>query len=204
MSDVLLELRGATVAFGDREVLRARDFRLEAGERVALAGANGSGKTTLIRVLSGELRAGELRAGELRLAGRRIDAWTPAQLAARRALLEQQPSCAWELTVEELVALGGPGGGELLARLGLLHLANRTVSRLSGGERRVAHLARCLAQLGEPAGKVLLLDEPDAGLDETRLGLVETAIRRFALEGGAVVVATHGRLAEGMRVERAG
>lgn len=199
MSDVLLELRGATVAFGDREVLRARDFRLEAGERVALAGANGSGKTTLIRVLSGELRAGELR-----LAGRRIDAWTPAQLAARRALLEQQPSCAWELTVEELVALGGPGGGELLARLGLLHLANRTVSRLSGGERRVAHLARCLAQLGEPAGKVLLLDEPDAGLDETRLGLVETAIRRFALEGGAVVVATHGRLAEGMRVERAG
>lgn len=197
MSDVLLELRGATVAFADREVLRARDFRLEAGERVALAGANGSGKTTLLRVLSGELRAGELM-----LAGRRIDAWTPAQLAARRALLEQQPSCAWDLTVEELVGLGGAGGAEILTRLGLLHLANREVSRLSGGERRVAHLARCLAQLGEPAGKVLLLDEPDAGLDATRLELVATAIRRFATEGGAVVVATHGRLAEGMRIER--
>lgn len=197
MSEPLLELRGATVAFGDREVLRGRDLRLEAGERVALAGENGSGKTTLLRVLSGELRAGELR-----VAGREIAAWAPAQLAARRALLEQQPSCAWDLTVEELVGLGGAGGTEILTRLGLLHLANREVSRLSGGERRVAHLARCLAQLGEPAGKVLLLDEPDAGLDATRLELVATAIRRFAAEGGAVVVATHGRLAEGMRIER--
>lgn len=192
MSDPLLELRGATVAFGDREVLRGRDFRLEAGERVALLGPNGSGKTTLLRVLSGELRSGELR-----VAGRPLGEWKPAALAARRAFLEQQPSCAWDLTAGELVALGGPGGGEILARLGIAHLESGKVSGLSGGERRVAHLARCLAQLGEPAGKILLLDEPDAGLDEARLGLAAAAIRRFALEGGAVVVATHGRLAEG-------
>ncbi len=192
MSDPLLELRGATVAFGDREVLRGRDFRLEAGERVALLGPNGSGKTTLLRVLSGELRSGELR-----VAGRLVGEWTAAELAGRRAMLEQQPSCAWDLTVGELVALGGTGGREILARLGIAHLESGKVSGLSGGERRVAHLARCLAQLGEPAGKILLLDEPDAGLDEARLGLAAAAIRRFALEGGAVVVATHGRLAEG-------
>jgi iron complex transport system ATP-binding protein len=193
MSDLLLELRGATVVLGDRAILRDRDFRLEAGDRVALTGPNGAGKTTLLRVLSGELRAGELR-----VAGRAIGDWSAADLARRRAMLEQQPSCAWELTAGELVALGGPGGKEILTRLGIAHLEDSMVGRLSGGERRVAHLARSLAQLGEPAGKILLLDEPDAGLDATRLGLVDAAIRRFAREGGAVVVATHGRMSEGM------
>lgn len=197
MREPLLELRGATVAFGDRVILRDRSFRVEAGERVALAGPNGSGKTTLLRVLSGELRAGELS-----VASRAIGQWNVADLARRRALLEQQPACAWDLTVAELVALGGHGGEEILERLGILQLANSAVTRLSGGERRMAHLARCLAQLGEPAGKVLLLDEPDAGLDAARLALAETAIGRFAREGGAVVLATHGRMAEGMRVER--
>lgn len=199
MPEVLLELRGATVAFGDRTILRGRDFRLEAGERVALAGPNGSGKTTLLRVLSGELAAGELR-----MAGEPAAALPLAALASRRALLEQQPSCAWELDVGELVALGGPGGREILARLGIAHLEGSPVTRLSGGERRMAHLARCLAQLGAPAGKVLLLDEPDAGLDEARLALAAQELERFAREGGAVVVATHGRMAEGMRVERMG
>ena len=186
MSDPLLELRGATVAFGDREVLRGRDFRLEAGERVALLGPNGSGKTTLLRVLSGELGAGELR-----VAGRPLGEWTPAALAARRALLEQQPSCVWNLTVGELVALGGPGGREILARLGVAHLERSAVAGLSGGERRVAHLARCLAQLGEPAGKILLMDEPDAGLDGERRERLVRVLRAFAEAGGAAVVATH-------------
>jgi iron complex transport system ATP-binding protein len=198
MPDTLLELANATVALGDRVVLRDRSFRLEAGERVALLGPNGSGKTTLLRVLSGELRAGALR-----VAGRPIASWSARELARQRAMLEQQPGCAWDLSVGELVALGGPGGREILARLGIAHLGDNAVAQLSGGERRVAHLARCLAQLGKPAGKILLLDEPDAGLDETRLDLVAIAIRRFALEGGAVVVATHStELAEGMRVER--
>lgn len=193
MPEALLELRGATVELGGRDILRGRDFRLEAGQRVALRGPNGSGKTTLLRVLSGELRAGELRVG-----GKRLEEWTAAELARRRALLEQQPSCAWELSVAELVALGGPEGGEFLERLGIRHLADSAVTRLSGGERRLAHLARCLAQLGEPEGKVLLLDEPDAGLDESHLRRVADVIRRFAEKGGAAVVATHGRLAEGM------
>ena len=197
MREPLLELRGATVAFGGRVILDGRSLRLEAGERVALVGANGSGKTTLLRVLSGELRVGELRIG-----GRGIEEWRPADLARRRAALEQQPACAWDLTVAELVALGGEGGEGILARLGILHLADSAVARLSGGERRLAHLARCLAQLGEPAGKVLLLDEPDAGLDATRLALAAQELERFAREGGAVVVATHGKMAEGMRVER--
>ena len=195
MRETLLELTDATVVLGDRVVLRDRAFRLEAGERVALVGPNGAGKTTLLRVLSGELQAGSLR-----VAGKPIAAWSAKDLAGRRAMLEQQPSCAWDLSVGELVALGGPGGREILVRLGIAHLEDQAVAKLSGGERRVAHLARCLAQLGKPAGKILLLDETDAGLDETRLDLVAIAIRRFAMEGGAVVVATHGKLAEGGRV----
>ena len=186
MSEPLLELHVATVELGGRKVLDRVSFVAHAGELVAVTGPNGSGKSTLLRTLSGELRGGELRLG-----GAEVGMLTIAELARRRAWLEQQPSCAWALTAAEVVALGGPEVGAALTQVGAAHLHDRPITELSGGERRLVHVARCLAQLGVPKGKVLLLDEPDAGLDDGHRARLIAALKGFADAGGAVVVATH-------------
>lgn len=187
MPEPLIELRAATVELGGRKVLDGYSFTAGAGEVVLVTGPNGAGKSTLLRALSGELRGGELRLG-----GDDASALSPAVLARRRAWLEQQPTCAWGLTAAEVVALGGPDVGGALAQVGATHLHDRTITELSGGERRLVHVARCLAQLGAPKGKVLLLDEPDAGLDAAHRQKLAEALRGFADAGGSVVVATHG------------
>ncbi len=202
MPEPLLELRVATVELGGRKVLDRVSFAAHAGEVVAVTGPNGSGKSTLLRTLSGELRGGELRLG-----GADARAMTAAELARQRAWLEQQPGCAWALTAAEVVALGGPDVGSALTQVGAAHLHDRPITELSGGERRLVHVARCLAQLGAPQGKVLILDEPDAGLDAGYRARLIAALKGFAEAGGAVVVATHSEvLAEacGRRVGVAG
>lgn len=186
MPEPLIELREATVELGGRKVLDGVSFTANAGEVVAITGPNGSGKSTLLRTLSGELRGGELRLG-----GRDVRTLAAAELSRRRAWLEQQPACAWALTAAEVVALGGRDVGGALTQVGAAHLRDRPITELSGGERRLVHVARCLAQLGAPTGKVLLLDEPDAGLDADHRVRLIAALRGFAAAGGAVIGATH-------------
>ena len=199
MREPLIDLHVATVELGGRKVLERVSFAADAGEIVLVTGQNGAGKSTLLRTLSGELRGGELRLG-----GRDARALSPADLARRRAWLEQQPMCAWALTAAEVVALGGPDVGGALAQVGATPLHDRPVTELSGGERRLVHVARCLAQLGTPKGKVLLLDEPDAGLDAEHRARLAKALRAFADAGGAVILATHGAMAiDGAREFRA-
>lgn len=198
MREPLIDLHVATVELGGRKVLERVSFAADAGEIILVTGPNGAGKSTLLRTLSGELRGGELRLG-----GRDARTPSPASLARRRAWLEQQPSCAWALTAAEVVALGGPDVGGALAQVGATHLHDRPISELSGGERRLIHVARCLAQLGAPRGKVLLLDEPDAGLDAEHRARLAKALRAFADAGGAVILATHGAIGlEGAREVR--
>lgn len=200
MPDPLIELHVATVELGGRRVLNRVSFAADAGEIVLVTGPNGSGKSTLLRTLSGELRGGELS-----LAGEDARSLSASQLARRRAWLEQQPTCAWALTAAEVVALGGPDVGGALAQVGATALHDRAITELSGGERRLVHVARCLAQLGAPKGKVLLLDEPDAGLDAAHREKLSKALRAFADAGGAVVIATHGGIeVEGAREWRMG
>jgi iron complex transport system ATP-binding protein len=78
-----------------------------------------------------------------------------------------------------------------LASLHLGSFAQRPLSELSGGEQRMVHFARCLAQLYEPAGKLLLLDEPTSSLDYRRAQLMLHSAQSFAQAGGAVVMALH-------------
>ena len=200
MPEPLIELRDATVELGDRRVLERVSLAAQAGEIILVTGPNGAGKSTLLRTLSGELRGGELRLG-----GVDAHSLSPPDLARRRAWLEQHPTCAWALTAAEVVALGGPDVGGALAQVGATELHDRRITELSGGERRLVHVARCLAQLGAPAGKALLLDEPDAGLDAAHREKLSKALRAFADAGGAVVVATHGAMkVEGAREWRVG
>jgi iron complex transport system ATP-binding protein len=187
-----LELRGVTVRYGARAALEGVDLAIAPGEHVALIGPNGSGKTTLLRALAGILRPDE---GEARPAGR----LSRREAARRIAFLPQEEHWEFPFPVEEVVACGryahAPGlfreGIEDLAAIdtalaaaGVAELRCRPITELSGGERRLAMLARALAQ----RSGALLLDEPLTALDLVHRHSVLRALREME---SSVVLSTH-------------
>lgn len=169
----LLEVREALAGYGAREVLHGVSLSVSPGELVAVLGPNGAGKSTLIRACLGLL---PLRGGEVKVAGRSVSAYGRRELATRVAWVPQSIDGVAGFTGLELVSMGRAPHlswwGLLSARdveraraameeLGIAHLANRSATEMSGGERRLLYLARALVQQAE----LLLLDEPTAFLD---------------------------------------
>jgi len=189
MANVIASLCGTTVYLGKHQALSQVTMAAYAGEVLAITGPNGAGKSTLLRALAGDFKTNDT----VRLCT--IDpAHTPsAVLAKQRAFLEQSTSCTWNFTVREVVALGSDldRADHTLASLHLESFSRRLLSELSGGEQRMVHFARCLAQLFEPAGKLLLLDEPTSSLDYRRAQLILNSAKTFAQAGGTVVMAVH-------------
>ncbi|MDT3399283.1 heme ABC transporter ATP-binding protein [Streptomyces sp. B1866] len=195
--DVFAEAAGLGVRLGARTVLADVALAVRAGEVLALVGPNGAGKSTLLAALAADVPAG---AGEVRIAGRPAGAWSPAELALRRAVLPQAPALAFPFTVEEVVRMGrAPWAGTpaededdaavaaAMAATEVAGLAGRPFSALSGGERARVALARVLAQ----RAPLLLLDEPTAALDLRHQELGLGACRERAAAGDAVVVVLH-------------
>jgi iron complex transport system ATP-binding protein len=189
MANATASLCDTTVYLGKHQALSHVTLTAQAGEVLAITGPNGAGKSTLLRALAGDFKTNDT----VRL-GKVDPARTPAaKLAPQRAFLEQSTSCTWNFTVREVVALGSnlDQADRALASLHLGSFAQRPLSELSGGEQRIVHFARCLAQLYEPAGKLLLLDEPTSSLDYRRAQLILSSAKTFAQAGGAVVMALH-------------
>jgi len=147
------------------------------GELVAVLGPNGAGKTTLLKMLCGDLRP---QHGEVMLNDRRLRNWSRLALAQQRAVLPQQGSLSFPLTVTQVVRMGrAPYRGQaraveqdvVLAAMraaDVRHLAKRSYTQLSGGERQRVQLARVLAQIWgavDSRPRFLLLDEPTTALD---------------------------------------
>jgi iron complex transport system ATP-binding protein len=194
-----LKAKGVTLRFRRRPVLESVDFTLRPGRLVGLLGANGAGKTTLLRVLAGLLVPDS---GLVQFDGQPLKAWPRRHLARRIAYLAQGAPCHWPLTVERLVALGrlphlepwrGVGQADWAAvrrameETDVFHLAGRTVTTLSGGERMRVLLARVLA--GAPS--VLLADEPTAALDPAHRIRTMKLLRGLSEAGRSVVVVLH-------------
>ncbi len=184
--------------YGERVVLCGVEFTIAEGDLLAVVGPNAAGKSTLLRRLSGVLRG----PGVVLLDGTDLARFPSRALAQRLAMLEQEVPTELEFRVEELVSLGrhphrarlGPlsprdrdAVQRALAALGILSLARRPFSQLSGGERRKALLAAVLAQ--EP--QVLLLDEPTVHLDVHHQLEIMSLLARLAADGRAVVCALH-------------
>jgi energy-coupling factor transport system ATP-binding protein len=148
-------------------VLRDVDFALAPGERVALMGRNGAGKSTLLRLAAG---LAEPTRGRIVRGG-------------RVSLLLQNPG---DYLVAERVGEELPAAE--LAAAGLADLADRHPRDLSGGERQ--RLALAIVLQGEPPAAVLL-DEPTRGMDRGRKQELAAHLRELALDGTAVLVATH-------------
>ncbi len=187
-----LEVAGLQKGFGDLPVLWELDLTLGWGEFLVLFGANGSGKTTLLRVLSAQTRPD---GGAVRLAGfdlrRRAEAARrQVGVVAHRSFLYDDLTCRENLTfygrlysvpnLQERVAA-------VLERVGLSHRADRRVRSLSHGMQKRLAIARAI--LHQPA--LLLLDEPESGLDRASVATLAALLREWTATGRSVVMTTH-------------
>jgi iron complex transport system ATP-binding protein len=168
-------LEVSTLAFGfpGRTVGRDVSFSLRGGEVMCVLGPNGGGKTTLFRTLLGLLQK---HAGSIVLGGVPVEKLSRSEIARRTGYVPQEHAGYFAFTVREFVLMGRTahlGAFSVPARkdrevaqralesLGISGLSERPITGISGGERQLALVARALAQ--EP--RLLLLDEPTAGLD---------------------------------------
>ena len=186
----LVEIRGASKAYGDLVALAPLDLTIASGERVALVGHNGSGKSTLLKLIAGML---DLSDGSIDIAG------APAGTADARAAtsyIPDDPVLYDDLSVREhlayIAALHGVEATDaqfdrLLERIGLIHRADDLPARFSRGLRQKTSIAigvvrPCL---------VLLVDEPFVGLDASGKGALLEILDELHDTGTTTVVATH-------------
>lgn len=194
---IAFNAQGISVRIGNATLVASASLEISYGELVALVGPNGAGKTTMLSVLAGDRNP---TSGMVTIDGRAPSEWGAAALARRRAVLTQENQVSFPFRVREVVAMGRtPWRGTeysheddeaiaaALLECDVLHLAHRTFTSLSGGERARVSLARVLAQR-TPA---VLLDEPTASLDLRHQEDVLTIARRLADSGTAVGVVLH-------------
>jgi ABC-type branched-subunit amino acid transport system ATPase component len=208
---MLLELRGVERVFGGVRAVDGASFAIAEGEVHGLIGPNGAGKTTLLNLVSGLLRP---TAGTIALAGHRIDGAPPHRIAARGVTRTYQNirlfpalSALENVLVGEHLVRRAPlwrrlvlhpaarreeadareVARALLARVGLEGRAAERAAALSYGEQRRVEIARALA--ARP--RLLLLDEPTAGMHPGEVASIAALIGEVARGGTAVLLVEH-------------
>jgi ABC-type branched-subunit amino acid transport system ATPase component len=207
----VVEVRGLTRRFGGVVALDSVTFSISPGEVFAIIGPNGAGKTTLLNLMTGLDRS---PAGTVRLDGRDITAW-PAWQTIRAGIGRtlQSPGLFSDLTVLEniMVAVNASRQGSFIAsmlglpalrrrerqaremamaladRLGLSRDAGRQAGALPFGRQRLVEIARALAT--EP--KVLMLDEPAAGLSGAEVSALAAVLRGLGRFGITICLVEH-------------
>ena len=199
---MLLEVEGLRKRFGGVVAVDDCSFGVEAGTITGLIGPNGSGKTTVFNLATGYEPADH---GVVRFSGRPVSRPNPSRLA-RRGLIRtfQQARVFPQLTVLEnlVLAIQQPWwnagrirasraeqerGHEVLADFNLARSAHTNAAELSFGQRKLLEFAATL--MGRP--RLVLLDEPTAGVNPILIGTMERHIRRLNAEGLTFLVVEH-------------
>jgi branched-chain amino acid transport system ATP-binding protein len=202
----VLSVRGLDKRFGAVVAADALTIEIAAGQKVSLIGANGAGKTTFVNMVTGYLKPDS---GSIALDGMNIGGHSPrgvAQLGISRSF--QIPQLFIELTAAEnlMVAVSAtrtqalsfhsPADAqgrrekavELLGRFGLADLADRPVSELAGGVRKLIDIAMALVR----RPKLLLLDEPTSGVSaEEKFATMDRVIHAVAPDAATIVFVEH-------------
>jgi ABC-2 type transport system ATP-binding protein len=180
---------GLTKRFGQTLAVDGAEVRVEAGEVRGLLGPNGAGKTTLLRLLLGLVRPD---AGTIELHGRSLG--DPRRLESVAGFVED-PSFYPYLSARANLAVlgdldGGLAGSAIDDALALVELGGRGEERVAGystGMRKRLGIAAALMR----APRLLLLDEPTAGLDPAGVRFISALVRSLAAEGVAVLLSSH-------------
>jgi ABC-type branched-subunit amino acid transport system ATPase component len=202
MMPALLEVEGLCKRFGGVNAVDACSLAVQEGSVTALIGPNGSGKTTVFNLITGYLPAD---GGTVKFAGRDVTGMNAGRLY-RRGLSRtfQQARVFLELTVQEnLVVAGGARwpalfgrrvsdadrrrAGDLLEEFRLAHVADLLASELSWGQRKLLEFAALL--MSEP--RLVLLDEPTAGVNPLLTETMETHIRSCNANGVTFFIVEH-------------
>lgn len=193
-----LVCRNLHFSYNGNAILRAVDLHVQKGEFCVLLGRNGSGKTTLIYCLAGLL---QLQEGSVAIDGLDLAAASRAEIARRVSLVPQEHADIFPFRVLDVVVMGRtamlgfaqrPGqedyraARKVLAELDAEPLAERNFNRISGGERRIALLARAILQ----AEGTLFLDEPTNHLDFNNKYRLLAKIKGLCRDKGTRVVAS--------------
>jgi lipopolysaccharide export system ATP-binding protein len=193
----MLRAEGLRKRYKSREVVRDFGLSLDAGEVVGLLGPNGAGKTTCFYMIVGLVPADS---GQILLDGKDITAQPMYQRAKHGVgYLPQEPSVFRRLSVADNIRLvlelrsdlDRKGRerelGALMVELQVSHVADLFGASLSGGERRRVEIARALA--AKP--RLMLLDEPFAGVDPISVGEIQKIVRHLTERGIGVLITDH-------------
>ena len=199
----VIEVSKLSLSMSGKALLNAVDFQIQKGERIAIIGANGAGKTTLLRCLLGILAPDH---GEVKIHGNNITTLPRASVAQNIAYVPQSLSSEIHFCVQDFILMSryshsSIGSGPLpknhddlaiaqlmMQRTGIDHLAHRSLSTLSGGERQKAYIAAALTQ----QSSILLLDEPAAHLDPKQRESIQRLLGEISqTENLTIITVTH-------------
>jgi iron complex transport system ATP-binding protein len=196
---VKLEARRLDFGYSGHRVGTDVTLAIDAGQVLCLLGPNGSGKTTLLKTMLGLLPA---QGGQVLIDGANIDSMPRSDVARRVSYVPQAHAAFFPFTVLEVVLMGRTAHLRLfsspsradrelaqaaLERLRIAALADSIYTRISGGERQLALIARALAQNAQ----IIVMDEPTANLDFGNRVRVIECIRVLADAGIGILLSTH-------------
>ncbi len=193
----VLRAEGLEKVYGRRKVVSDVSFHVGEAEIVGLLGPNGAGKSTSFRMTCGMIRPDR---GRVFLSDLEVTDWPMFRRAneGRMGYLAQESSVFRKLTVEQnilavLELLGIPyrqrkaRTDQLLSDFDIKHIRKSRAGRLSGGERRRLEIARCL--VSDP--RIIMLDEPFAGIDPVTVQSIQEIIRRLRNDGISILITDH-------------
>jgi len=195
-SKPVLAAKSISKSFDGRIVLRKMDIQLNQGEMLGLLGSNGAGKSTFMNIVLGILKPdfGDIFLGNSKLTNLSIHersklgiAYLPQQTEIFRGMTVYENLLAIAQIVKKKMAEQKDIVEKLMAEFSITHLRNVKATALSGGERRRTEIARCL--ISNP--KVLLLDEPFAGVDLLSIQDIKGLLIKLQSRGCSLLLSDH-------------
>jgi len=195
---LLIDAQNISFSYSKKEILNNIDFKLYKGDILSLVGKNGCGKTTLLKILLGIYKG----KGSIKICQKDISEYKNKELAKLISYVPQTHQIPFDYSVFDVVMMGRLAHINLfsnysqkdksialknLKKVGILHLKNSIYSKISGGERQLAFIARALTQ----ESKIIFMDEPVTGLDYGNQLKLLKFLKSLANEGYTFVKTTH-------------